>query len=388
MLTRTDVETLLDRASTPGSPVLSVYLSVERSHVRDAAHYLETALRQQVRALKERLEGPARDAFAADAEHALQYVAHHSLKAQSLVLFCDASEDFLWARELHVPVRQTVQWLDTVYLSPLLEVWDDYERYGVILTDKTRARLFTVFLGEVEEAQEVFAPADVRHLVTTGTDHLWSQKRFQRRAEVHARWHLRQVAAAIDRLAYRLAFDRLILAGPVEATHELARLLPKRIQTRVVTTLTLPIDASEHLVLQGTLKIEQAIERAHERDVVETLLTAAAKHEHAVQGLPDTLRALQAGRIITLVYAEGFAPRGAQCAHCTSLLAAGQVPCPHCGGTVQEVEDLVERMVVRVWDAGGKVEHLRGAAAERLHQAGGIGAFLRYGSATLWQRYV
>ena len=83
--------------------------------------------------------------------------------------------------------------------------------------------------------------------------------------------------------------------------------------------------------------------------MVETLLTAAAKHEHAVQGLPDTLRALHAGRLVMLVSAEGFAPRGAQCTHCTSLVASGQGPCLYCGGTVQEVEDLVERMVVRAW---------------------------------------
>jgi hypothetical protein len=52
----------------------------------------------------------------------------------------------------------------------------------------------------------------------------------------------------------------------------------------------------------------------------------------------------------------------------------------NCGGTVQEMDELVERMVIRVWDAGGNIEHLRGAAAERLQQAGDIGAFLRYSS--------
>jgi len=31
---------------------------------------------------------------------------------------------------------------------------DEYERYAVAVVDKERARLFTVFLGEIEEMEE------------------------------------------------------------------------------------------------------------------------------------------------------------------------------------------------------------------------------------------
>ncbi len=159
-----------------------------------------------------------------------------------------------------------------VYIRPLLEATDKYERFGVVLTDKTQARFFVVFLGEIEEEFEAFAPAEVKHVKTTGTDHIWSQKRIQRKAEVHARWHLKQVAEELDRLVDYHALDRLILAGPMEATTELSRLLPKRVRSRLAGTISLPIEASAHEVLQEALKIEQTIERSREIELIEDLL--------------------------------------------------------------------------------------------------------------------
>ncbi len=62
------------------------------------------------------------------------------------------------------------RWEDTPYIAPLLEILDEYERYGVVLADKEQARLFTVFIGEIAEHYDAFAPAPVKHFKTTGTD--------------------------------------------------------------------------------------------------------------------------------------------------------------------------------------------------------------------------
>jgi hypothetical protein len=49
---------------------------------------------------------------------------------------------------------------------------DEFERYGVILTDRAQSRLFTVFMGEIEEHHEAFAEDEVRHSKTTGKDQI------------------------------------------------------------------------------------------------------------------------------------------------------------------------------------------------------------------------
>ncbi|HEV8712408.1 MAG TPA: Vms1/Ankzf1 family peptidyl-tRNA hydrolase [Candidatus Binatia bacterium] len=221
------------------------------------------------------------------------------------------------------------------------------------------------------------APAAVKHLNTTGTDHILSQKRFQRKADMHAHWHLKHVAEMLNHLVDRYGFDRLVLAGPVEATSELSHLLSKRVRARVVGRITLPIEANEHEVLAETLKLEQQVERETEKQLVEELIAADGHHPVRL-GLESTVRVLAEGRIWRLVYASGFRSRGGQCSNCAMLFARTGGPCDYCGAALAPFDDLVEQMAEQVLESGGKVEEVVGDAAIRLPQAGGIGAILRF----------
>jgi hypothetical protein len=50
----------------------------------------------------------------------------------------------------------------------LLSLIDDYERYGVVLSDKERGRLFTVYLGEIAEHADFLADLPVRRIKSPG----------------------------------------------------------------------------------------------------------------------------------------------------------------------------------------------------------------------------
>lgn len=379
MISKTDLENLIEREVKPSSPVLSVYLDVDQSRASNLNREFEAALKNMRRSIERQLGGEReRREFTADAERVLQFVSNYEPRGRTLVIFCDASDDFFWQRELNTPLRNGAHWNDTAYVRPLLEAFDEFERYGVILADRAQARLFTVFLGEIEEHREAFAPADTRNIKTTGTDRIWSQMHFQHKADQHARWHLKHVAELMDRLAGSYAFDRLVLAGPVEATSELYRLLSKRLRSRVVNSIALPIGASEQQVVEATLRVEQEVERAAETKLVEDLITAAAKKEQAVIGLTAIFTSLQEGRIWRLVYANGFAPRGGQCTKCAMLFVEDRDACTYCGAAVRSVEDIIARAVERVADMGGKVKQVNDTAASQLNEAGGVGAFLRF----------
>jgi hypothetical protein len=47
-------------------------------------------------------------------------------------------------------------------LAPLLRLLDEHERYAVALVDKEKARLFSVFLGEIEVERQVEREAEER----------------------------------------------------------------------------------------------------------------------------------------------------------------------------------------------------------------------------------
>src|SRR6185295_693271 len=153
-----------------GSPVLSVYLDIDQSKAVNLKRRFEASLQDMLRSLEERLDEPIRSSFSADARRVRQPVSTLEPRAKGWICFADDSEDFFWTREIKVPARALARWQETPYVAPMLEVLDEYERYGVVLADKEQARLFTVFIGEIAEHYDAFAPAPVKHFKTTGTD--------------------------------------------------------------------------------------------------------------------------------------------------------------------------------------------------------------------------
>ena len=152
-----------------------------------------------------------------------------------------------------------------------------------MLTDKGHARLFTVFLDQIEEHVDALAIDEVKHIKSPGSDHMRSQMQVQRKADAHVRHHLKNVAELLGRVAEEHQFDRLILAGPVAATNELSGLLPHPLRRLVIGTIPLSIDASAQ-ILEATRKLQSGAERADEEHIVGDLITAAAKNNQAVTG--------------------------------------------------------------------------------------------------------
>ena len=377
MITTPNLKELIDRNPSPSSPILSVYLDIDQSDAANLNRKFEVALFNVLREIEETLDVRRQSDFQADARPIQDFVKGYRPQAKGLVIFSNSSDRFFWAHEIQVPMTTEARWSEMPYLRPIIELIDEHERYGVILTDRSQTRLFSIFLGEIEEYREALAEADVTRFKSSGRDHIRSQERHQRRADARALGHLKQVAEIMEGVAERLAFDRLVLAGPVKATTEVYRQLSKPLRAKVIGTMALAISADERQVLAETIKLMEHAERTGEVEIVEQLIGAAKKRDQATIGLDHTLAAVQAGRVRQLVYAEGWAARGNRCSSCSSLMLTGKHPCGYCGAAVYVVNDLLARAARRVVAMGGVVEQVRGDAATRLQEAGGIGAFLR-----------
>jgi peptide subunit release factor 1 (eRF1) len=296
-----------------------------------------------------------------------------------LIVFCDDSRNFFWHRNLKISLQSSVHLQHRPHLRPLFEARDEFERYGVILTDRARARLFIVVMNTIEEVRDTLAEAEVRQFDASGTDQLLSQMSFQRKADEHARQHLKKVADEMDKVAQSYRLDRLVLAGTSEVVAELRSLLSERLKKSVVGSLAMPIEAGVGEILEETVQIQERFERKGEVELVGKLLTSAAKNQLAVVGSLATLEALIEARIRQLVYSEHFSAQGGECSECGALFERLLSRCPRCSGSVRVIEDLLDSALVKVVSEGGMVEQVRGEAAEELMRGGaGIGAFLRF----------
>jgi peptide subunit release factor 1 (eRF1) len=378
-IARAELEELIQRDAQPDSHVLSVYLNVDQSRAVNLNRGYAAALKAQLRSIEHQLDDEKlRREFADDAQRVVQTIASYEPRGRGLAIFCDASNTFFWKRELSIGVENEVRWDERPYVRPLIEALDEYERYAIVLTGREQARLFTVYLGEIEEHREIFSETKIKHIKSPGNTNARSQANIQRKDDGHAQHHLKLVAEELERFSARRPFDRLLLAGPREVTSEFQGLLSKRMQALVVATVPMAVEAMERDVLTETLRIEEGVERTKESAVVEELITRAAKGVQAVMGVGPALEAHRLGSILRVVYAHAHNAPGGQCNNCASLFAGNGKTCEYCGGAVRGVPDVISRLVDQVVNSGGAAEDVRGPAADALRAVGGIGAFLRF----------
>jgi peptide chain release factor subunit 1 len=380
MITRHELRELLSQNPKSEDSVLSVYLNVDQSQSVNLNRGFEAAFRSLAQAHdRVAVNNGDRGSFQKAVQMVGNFLSDYRPNGKTLVLFCDPGRDFQWHRGISVPLESRLEFGIRPFVRPLFEVRDEYQRYGVCLTDRGRSRLLTVFLGSIQEKESAFAEADVRRFDGPGSDALRSQMNLRRKADEHARWHLKHVVERLEKISEAERFDRIVLGGTAEAVAELRSLLSERLRRMDVGSVSLAIDAPLSEIRDEVVDLQLRVEREGEQRLVEQLITAAAKNHEAVVGWHSTTTAAVEGRVRQLVYAGDAQLGGAVCSICGRLMISSEESCPNCGGDVSTVRDLTEFLVERVFLDGGEIEQVRGEAASALHGAGsGIGALLRF----------
>jgi peptide subunit release factor 1 (eRF1) len=171
---------------------------------------------------------------------------------------------------------------------------------------------------------------------------------------------------------------RVLIGGSDENVSLFRGLLPKNWQNQVVGTFTLPMTASNLEVRNMVLRIGTAAAEKTETDLVEQVLTHAAKQNGAVTGMQATYHAINQDRVMNLVFVEDLRKEAFVCSQCGALFAEkAEDLCPQCGsGKLERTLDGIELAVNTVMRRGGEVTVVK--ASSPLGGVQGIGAVLRY----------
>jgi peptide chain release factor subunit 1 len=357
----------------PQEGVLSAYLDTSPQRARGRAFVISFV--DGCKAARLAVGGAERQHFEASVEQAGRYLsAELSPKSLGLAVFASGRLDYFYAVPLPYRPVDSVSWGARPHLALLQAVLDEYERVAVLLFDSERARLFSVFLGAVEEEREI--ADDVPGKQATGGWFGLAQSRYARHREDHVRRHADHATAALMEMEKQRPFDRLFVAGPDEAIASLREVLPGPLRAKIVGRLRLEMFAGQAEVLATTLpeaaRVERQVEAAEVAELIEEIPSP-----WVVTGLDETLSALNDGRVHTLFVADQFRSAGSQCQACGRLLPETS-RCPFCGGSTLPIADLHEQVVERAVERGAWVESVSGPAAAELEQLGGVGGWTRY----------
>jgi len=372
MIRHRDLEQLQELSQAPGK-TLTVYLDIDQTNAANRKRQFETRLRDMLKQLK--AAHPDDDELPLAAEDVEDIVKRIEAGGKTLALARHRSLGVTFRTVLKIALPSGAYWGSGAFLRPLLEAFDEHERFGIVLVDSKRARLFTVFLGEIEEHKDLISQVPPRPDAPT-SDKLRSQSRMERRHDESVSSHVRMVATELGRLFDQLEVDRLIIGGTVGVASELARILPKRLRGRLVELLPIPIASPTDDILARCSEVQLRIERQEELEVVRDLLKEVRKGGRAVTGLGATLDAVNHGRVWKLVYLQGLKLEGGSCADCNVLTDPADERCPLCGKPVEQETHLVDRMARAVLERGGHVEVVDGPAAEALRQVSEVAAIM------------
>lgn len=384
-LTRDAVRSLATFKGEQG-PVVSVYLDVDgQRHPRP--HDYEHQLSHLLRSVRDKKT-------ARDVQRIEEWVRSglDRSRTRGVALFSCAAHDFFEPFELPVPVRNQVAVNQTPHIRQLESLLEHYERFGVVLVDRQRARILVFELGELADKSELFDQLP-RHDDDKGD---WDRDHVRDHATAIAQQHLRRAADVVLRVHQERPLDHVIIGGAEPAVRDLEHELHDYLRQRIAARLRLAVTASDDQIRSAALAVEEDVQGRREAELVARLrdaVGAAAGDRHGmvrpnapavpigegtgsgVAGLDAVLQAVGEHRVETLIVSEGFEAPGWQCRECGHLATVGR-RCSRCQAEMDQLDDVVEEAVEEAMTQSCQLAVVRENAD--LDVMGRIGALLRF----------
>ncbi len=324
-----DIQSLQDLVGK-GGPVVSLYLNVTpprpfKSELRSLIHEkweklqaagLEKGFLRRIEAIFETLKGYVDELRPPE-------------RTRLLAIFT-TGEEFFQEYRLPVALPSRLYVDPDPYIRPLTVLLDEFNRYCVVLIDRKRARVFDMYLGEIEEELGILESgtpgwnsegegrAARGTAVGTGPWAGWRESKIQRHITDHVHRHFKEVAELLLHHFERQRFDRLIVGGPEGAEGKVVPRfldhLHSYLRERLAGVFAGEMDLPVNEVKQRALRVASQHERKEEEALIQRLLSEAnRKGGLGILGLNDVVLALMMSQVHTLVLEHDYRERGWIC---------------------------------------------------------------------------
>lgn len=195
------------------------------------------------------------------------------------------------------------EWLP--WTIPVIEARQRHIPHLIVLTDRRGADITVVRRDGVESGFEVTGSHEPIARVAESDWHAWAERRYQQRAENSWETNAGEVATEVTRLARWAEARRIFISGDVRAVQMLRDDLPADVATLVAVV------GGERTNADGSggvsIDVPAALDAMYSDEiegVLARLAEGSEQRDRAVQGFDQTIAALMAGQVDTLVISE------------------------------------------------------------------------------------
>jgi peptide subunit release factor 1 (eRF1) len=293
---------------------------------------------------------------------------------QTLVIFSCSARKFWKVVTANVPTHDLLVVQARPLYRPLSLMLDEYKRFLFILIERSKARLFEIYAGEILEHTDILD--DVPSKVREGGYGGYEERRIERHIGDHVRQHFKHVAEAAYDFSKKYSNDHVIIAGTDENARDFRQYLHYSLASQVVAIVQDDFHSGPAEVLSKTMNIEKEIHKSEETELLKRLFNEVNSEGLGIVGLDSILVALQVGQVNQLLVQEGFHKEGFRCVKCLSLHLKNGA-CAYCGEETSTVPDVVEEAIQDAIQQGCQVKYIS-LPGSQLASAGNIGALLRF----------
>lgn len=341
--------------------VLSVYVDGNYSDVAARGQW-RTELRNALDALEESMRDAThaeREAFAGARELAMIKVDEYRNGEDApgwMGLF--SAKEVHHTTVLPVPVPTMAKWLQGADIAPAIRALKEARPVLVVVADSTQVRIHRYVDHSIalEESIQSEPKVDQPYVMTRPAPQGFSSGTRGRPGHEAAQRELRKatdsmLAKATTRIEQLAGSDAWVLIGGIDvvaaALHER---FDKRLSPRAAI-ISLDIHDNDARLAAAAREHASRLRRAEDLQLVEEVLSAHAAGGTGAVGVTEIDQALINGQVHALYITSAF---------------------------VNEHVEEAMSAIRRAFDVSATVEHVSGEAAERLDEAGGIAARLRF----------
>ncbi len=304
------------------------------------------------------------------------YVNKSFVQGSTKTLLLYAGEDELWV-EVRLPVTLTGKIIidPKPHTQVLRSLLSSIIRYGILIIDREKAQIYSMYLGEINEYLGAFI-SDVPPKVNFKRQAALKEKNILSRIEEKLHHFFKVIDENTLDLLRKGKFDNLVLAGRKDLLSQFKNYMHSFIQQRYIGDILAEPDDPPHEIRNKAELLITKFEADFKNDLIDRLLDEYNPHGLGVLGVEAVINSLMLEQVKTLVYDSNFQTEGYVCEECGFLTTKHREECPYCKGKILHYSDITDEIIEIALDQNCEIFSVEGN--QRLNDAGSIGAVLRF----------